>query len=59
MATEGSPGYLPPHHYDRIFTAHGVIMIIFMAMPFFTGLMNIVVPLQIGTVTLPTRSWTP
>ena len=48
MATEGSPGYLPPEHYDQIFTAHGVIMIIFMAMPFFTGLMNLVVPLQIG-----------
>ena len=48
MATEGSPGYLPPEHYDQIFTAHGVIMIIFMAMPFFTGLMNLAVPLQIG-----------
>ena len=36
MATEDSPGYLPPEHYDQIFTAHGVIMIIFMAMPFFT-----------------------
>jgi len=41
-------GYLPPHHYDQIFTAHGVIMIFFMAMPFITGLMNYVVPLQIG-----------
>ncbi|MDR6290685.1 cytochrome o ubiquinol oxidase subunit 1 [Inquilinus ginsengisoli] len=41
-------GYLPPHHYDQIFTAHGVIMIFFMAMPFVTGLMNFVVPLQIG-----------
>ena len=41
-------GYLPPHHYDQIFTAHGVIMIFFMAMPFVTGLMNYVVPLQIG-----------
>lgn len=48
LATEGSPGYLPPEHYDQIFTAHGVIMIIFMAMPFFTGLMNLIVPLQIG-----------
>eukprot|EP01132_Coremiostelium_polycephalum_P015529 gene15529-18746_t len=48
MATEGSPGYLPPEHYDQIFTAHGVIMIIFMAMPFFTGLMNLALPLQIG-----------
>jgi cytochrome o ubiquinol oxidase subunit 1 len=43
-----SPGYLPPHHYDQIFTAHGVIMIFFMAMTFMVGLMNIIVPLQIG-----------
>jgi cytochrome o ubiquinol oxidase subunit 1 len=43
-----STGYLPPHHYDQIFTAHGVIMIFFVAMPLVTGLMNYVVPLQIG-----------
>ncbi|RMR87771.1 cytochrome o ubiquinol oxidase subunit I [Pseudomonas coronafaciens] len=48
MAQNGAEGFLPPEHYDQIFTAHGVIMIIFMAMPFFTGLMNIVLPLQIG-----------
>ncbi|MBS3797925.1 cytochrome o ubiquinol oxidase subunit I [Pseudoalteromonas sp. BDTF-M6] len=48
MATSGAAGYLPPEHYDQIFTAHGVIMIIFMAMPFMIGLMNIIVPLQIG-----------
>ncbi|MEG1081645.1 MAG: cytochrome o ubiquinol oxidase subunit I [Pseudomonas sp.] len=48
VATGGSEGYLPPEHYDQIFTAHGVIMIIFMAMPFFTGLMNLALPLQIG-----------
>ena len=41
-------GFLPPHHYDQIFTAHGVIMIFFMAMPFMVGLFNIVIPLQIG-----------
>ncbi|MDW5445039.1 cytochrome o ubiquinol oxidase subunit I [Polaromonas sp. SM01] len=41
-------GVLPPHHYDQIFTAHGVIMIFFVAMPLVTGLMNYVVPLQIG-----------
>ena len=41
-------GYLPPHHYDQIFTAHGVIMIFFVAMPLVTGLMNYLVPLQIG-----------
>ncbi|WP_185054115.1 cbb3-type cytochrome c oxidase subunit I, partial [Pseudomonas moraviensis] len=45
MANEGSPGYLRPERYDQIFTAHGVIMIIFMAMPFFTGLMNLAGPL--------------
>jgi cytochrome o ubiquinol oxidase subunit 1 len=48
IASGGSMGYLPPEHYDQIFTAHGVIMIFFMAMPFMVGLMNIVVPLQIG-----------
>ena len=43
-----SHGYLPPHHYDQVFTAHGVIMIFFMAMPLMFGLLNLVVPLQIG-----------
>ncbi|MCF8203957.1 MAG: cytochrome o ubiquinol oxidase subunit I [Methylotenera sp.] len=48
MAFGDNPGFLPPHHYDQIFTAHGVIMIFFVAMPFVTGFMNYVVPLQIG-----------
>ncbi|RYX97200.1 MAG: cytochrome o ubiquinol oxidase subunit I [Comamonadaceae bacterium] len=48
FAFGGSEGFLPPHHYDQIFTAHGVIMIFFVAMPFVTGLMNFAVPLQIG-----------
>ncbi|TBN37757.1 cytochrome o ubiquinol oxidase subunit I [Paracoccus subflavus] len=48
LAHNGSEGYLNAHHYDQIFTAHGVIMIFFVAMPFVTGLMNYVVPLQIG-----------
>ena len=48
VASESGAGYLPPEHYDQIFTAHGVIMIFFVAMPFMVGLMNIVVPLQIG-----------
>jgi len=47
-AFNGSEGYLNAHHYDQIFTAHGVIMIFFVAMPLVTGLMNYVVPLQIG-----------
>src|SRR5690606_17882206 len=48
VAAGGAEGYLPPHHFDQIFTAHGVIMIFFVAMPLITGLMNLVVPLQIG-----------
>ncbi len=48
LAVGGSHGFLPPEHFDQIFTAHGTIMIIFMAMPFIAGLMNIIVPQQIG-----------
>jgi len=40
-------GYLPPEHYQQVFSAHGTIMILFVAMPFIVGLMNVVVPLQI------------
>jgi cytochrome o ubiquinol oxidase subunit 1 len=48
MAAGHSMGYLPPEHYDQIFSAHGVIMIFFVAMPFMFGLLNVAVPLQIG-----------
>ena len=48
LSVGASEGYLPPHHYDQVFTAHGTIMIFFMAMPFVTGVMNYVMPLQIG-----------
>jgi len=48
MAFGDNPGFLPPHHFDQVFTAHGTIMIFFVAMPLVTGLMNYVVPLQIG-----------
>jgi cytochrome o ubiquinol oxidase subunit 1 len=49
-------GYLPPEHYDQIFSAHGTLMILFVAMPFMIGLINIVVPLQLGVrdVAFPT-----
>ena len=43
-----SEGYLPPEHFDQIFSSHGIIMVFFMAMPFLTGLINFVVPQQIG-----------
>ncbi len=48
MSVGANHGYLPPEHYDQIFSAHGVIMIFFMAMPFMFGLFNLVIPLQIG-----------
>ncbi|MGN6551786.1 MAG: cytochrome o ubiquinol oxidase subunit I, partial [Pararhizobium sp.] len=48
LASNGGAGYLPPDHFDQIFSAHGVIMIFFMAMPFVIGLMNVIMPLQIG-----------
>jgi cytochrome o ubiquinol oxidase subunit 1 len=48
LAAGGAAGYLPPGHYDQIFSAHGTIMIFFVAMPFVIGLMNFVVPLQLG-----------
>ncbi|WP_174297346.1 cbb3-type cytochrome c oxidase subunit I [Sphingomonas bacterium] len=55
LAFQG-PGYLPPEHYDQVFSAHGTIMIFFGAMPFMIGLMNFAVPLQLGVrdVAFPT-----
>jgi cytochrome o ubiquinol oxidase subunit 1 len=48
IAVGTAQGYLPPDHYNQIFSAHGAIMIFFVAMPFVIGLMNFVVPLQLG-----------
>jgi cytochrome o ubiquinol oxidase subunit 1 len=48
LAAGQAQGYLPPEHYDQIFSAHGTIMIFFVAMPFVIGLMNFVLPLQLG-----------
>jgi len=48
LAAGDARGYLPPEHYDQIFSAHGTIMIFFVAMTFMVGLMNFAVPLQIG-----------
>jgi cytochrome o ubiquinol oxidase subunit 1 len=41
-------GFLPPEHYDQVFSAHGTIMIFFVAMTFMIGLMNFILPLQLG-----------
>jgi cytochrome o ubiquinol oxidase subunit I len=48
LAIGDSQGYLPPDHYNQIFSAHGTIMIFFVAMPFVIGFMNFVLPLQLG-----------
>ena len=48
VAAGAAQGYLPPEHFDQVFSAHGTIMIFFMAMPFVIGVMNYVVPLQLG-----------
>jgi cytochrome o ubiquinol oxidase subunit 1 len=48
VAAGNAVGFLPPDHYDQIFTAHGVIMIFFVAMPLIFALLNMIVPLQIG-----------
>ncbi|MDB5696485.1 MAG: cyoB [Sphingomonas bacterium] len=48
IAHGGAEGYLDAHHYDQIFTAHGTIMIFFVAIPLVVGIVNYVVPLQIG-----------
>ncbi|MGA7541349.1 MAG: cytochrome o ubiquinol oxidase subunit I [Steroidobacteraceae bacterium] len=51
-----APGFLPPSHFDQVFSAHGTIMIFFVAMPLVIGLMNLIVPLQLGVrdVAFPT-----
>src|SRR3984957_8854304 len=58
LAIGDAQGYLPPDHYDQIFSAHGTIMIFFVAMPLVIGLMNFAVPLQLGIrdVAFPTMN---
>ena len=48
IAFGSNEGFLPPHHYDQVFTAHGTIMIFFVAIPLVVGIINFVMPLQIG-----------
>src|SRR5271168_277689 len=48
LAAGHATGFLPPEHYNQIFSAHGTIMIFFVGMTFVVGLMNFVLPLQLG-----------
>ena len=50
-----SQGYLPPEHYDQIFSAHGTMMIFFVAMPFVIGLMNSSCRCNSACATSPSR----
>lgn len=47
LAADAS-GYLSADHFQQIFTAHGDIMVFFVTMGFFFGIMNWIIPLQIG-----------
>jgi len=49
MASGTHQGFLTPDHFQQIFTAHGDIMVFFVTMGFLAGLLNLIVPLQIGT----------
>lgn len=48
FAVGDSMGYLTASHFQQLFTAHGVTMIFFVGMGFMFGIINLVVPLQIG-----------
>jgi cytochrome o ubiquinol oxidase subunit 1 len=48
IAFGANEGYLNAHHFDQVFTAHGTIMIFFVAIPLVSGIINFVMPLQIG-----------
>lgn len=48
VAVGSSMGYLEADHYQQLFTAHGVTMIFFVGMGLMFGIINLVVPLQIG-----------
>jgi cytochrome o ubiquinol oxidase subunit I len=48
VAVGESMGYLEPAHYQQLLTAHGVTMIFFVGMGLMFGIINLVLPLQIG-----------
>ena len=56
IAAGGAQGYLPPEHFNQVFSAHGTIMIFFVAMALVIGLMNYLLPLMLGVrdVAFPT-----
>lgn len=49
LASGDAQGILSSDHFQQVFSAHGTIMIFFVAMGFMFGLINLIVPLQIGS----------
>lgn len=48
LSSGEAQGFLTSDHFQQVFTAHGTIMIFFVAMGFIFGLFNLLIPLQIG-----------
>ncbi|MBP7835047.1 cbb3-type cytochrome c oxidase subunit I, partial [Candidatus Saccharibacteria bacterium] len=48
IASGSNTGFLDADHFQQMFTAHGTIMIFFVAMGLMFGLINVVLPLMIG-----------
>jgi cytochrome o ubiquinol oxidase subunit 1 len=48
VAVDPSQGFLSPDHFQQVFTAHGTMMIFFVAMGLMFGIINLVLPLQLG-----------
>ncbi len=49
LSVGNSHGFITSDHFQQIFTAHGTMMIFFVAMGLMFGLLNLVVPLMIGS----------
>ncbi|MBI3900776.1 MAG: cbb3-type cytochrome c oxidase subunit I, partial [Chlamydiia bacterium] len=48
LAVGDNPGFISAEHFQEIFSAHGTTMIFFVGMGAIFGLMNLIIPLQIG-----------
>jgi cytochrome o ubiquinol oxidase subunit I len=48
LAVGDAHGFISSSHFQEVFSAHGTTMIFFVAMGFVFGLINLIVPLQIG-----------
>lgn len=48
LSVSDAHGYLSSPHFQQVFTAHGTTMIFFVGMGLVFGILNLIVPLQIG-----------